>query len=137
MWGVGYDAPGPHPQGVLYQSDHPLNNLATNYKVLYPLIVHRGPNCVYPPHCYQHKVRGLEDPGHRDTRTPGHRDTRTPGSGGTSGAAGHSGTQRDTAGHSGTLPQIRGFLMEDKRESFANRLPIRNIKIYRCRYTGQ
>ena len=85
MLGVGYDAPGPHPQGVLYQSDHPLNNLATNYKVLYPLIVHRGPNCVYPPHCYQHKVRGLEDTG-----TPGHR-----------GPVGHLG-QRDTAGHSGT-----------------------------------
>ena len=88
MYFLFYDASGPHPQGVLYQSDHPLNNLATNYKVLYPLIVHRGPNCVYPPHCYQHKVRGLEDPGHRDTRTPG--------SGGTSGAARHSGTQWDT-----------------------------------------
>ena len=67
----------------------------------------------------------------RDTRdiwTPGiqgHRDTRDTGSDGTPGLAGHW-----TAGHSGTLSQIRRFLMEDKRESMANRLPIRYIKIH-------
>ena len=78
-------------------------DLATNYKLLHPLIVPRGPNCVCPSHCYQKRWEG-----------------------GTAGQVGQRRAQWDNGmwdTRSGThciVPQIR--------EGFTNRLTIKNIR---------